>query len=147
MPDSTKSRVSLTLPSTLESVHRAEQEAEKFALQAGFNEDEVGNIAMAVRECAVNAVMHGNAYSPDKQVQFEIELVGQEMRVRVADQGAGFDPDGLPDPLAPENILRGSGRGIFLTRAFMDEVHFRKLDPGTEITLMKRLPEGSGTPS
>lgn len=141
MSEPTQSRVSLTLPSTLESVGRCEQEAEQFAQQAGFNEDDIQNIAMAVRECAVNAVMHGNQYGPDKQVQFSIEMRGPDMRVVIADQGAGFDPDNLPDPLAPENILRGSGRGIFLTRAFMDEVHFRKLDPGTEITLSKRLPE------
>lgn len=145
MPDSTKSRVTLTLPSTLESVDRAEQEAETFAQRAGFNEDEIGNIAMAVRECTVNAVLHGNAYSPDKQVHFSLDITGPEMRVTIADQGAGFDPDSLPDPLAPENIMRGSGRGIFLSRAFMDEVHFRKLDPGTEITLLKRLPEGSAS--
>ncbi|MBS1816063.1 MAG: ATP-binding protein [Acidobacteria bacterium] len=144
LPDSTKSRVTLTLPSTLESVSRAEQEAEMFAQRAGFSEDEIGNIAMAVRECTVNAVLHGNAYSPDKQVQFSLEMAGSEMRVAIADQGAGFDPDSLPDPLAPENIMRGSGRGIFLTRAFMDEVHFRRLDPGTEITLIKRLSETSG---
>jgi serine/threonine-protein kinase RsbW len=57
--------------------------------------------------------------------------------VRIADQGPGLDPSNLPDPLAPENILRGSGRGIFLIRAFMDEVHFRQLHPGTELTLIK----------
>ncbi len=52
-------------------------------------------------------------------------------------RGPGLDPDSVPDPLAPENILRGSGRGIFLIKAFMDEVHFRQLHPGTELTLIK----------
>lgn len=144
MPEPTQSRVSLTLPSTLESVERCEQEAEQFAQQAGFSEDDISNIAMAVRECSVNAVMHGNQYSAEKTVQFAMEMRGSELRVVIGDQGAGFDPENLPDPLAPENILRGSGRGIFLSRAFMDEVHFRKLNPGTEITLTKRLPDSAG---
>ena len=59
--------------------------------------------------------------------------------ITIADQGKGFDPDSLPDPLAPENILRGTGRGIFMIRAFMDEVHFRPLHPGTELTMVKHL--------
>ena len=57
----------------------------------------------------------------------------------IADQGKGLDPEHLPDPLAPENLLRGTGRGIFLIRSFMDEVHFRQLHPGTELTLVKHL--------
>ena len=57
----------------------------------------------------------------------------------IADQGKGLDPETLPDPLAPENLLRGTGRGIFLIRSFMDEVHFRQLHPGTEMTLVKHL--------
>jgi serine/threonine-protein kinase RsbW len=57
----------------------------------------------------------------------------------IADQGRDIDPETLPDPLAPENLLRGTGRGIFLIRSFMDEVHFRQLHPGTELTLVKNL--------
>ena len=59
--------------------------------------------------------------------------------ISIADQGKGLDPETLPDPLAPENLLRGTGRGIFLIRSFMDEVHFRQLHPGTELTLVKHL--------
>ncbi len=58
----------------------------------------------------------------------------------ITDQGKGLDPETLPDPLAPENLLRGTGRGIFIIRSFMDEVHFRQLHPGTELTLVKHLP-------
>jgi serine/threonine-protein kinase RsbW len=59
--------------------------------------------------------------------------------ISVADQGKGLTPETIPDPLAPENLLRGTGRGIFLIRAFMDEVHFRQLNPGTELTIVKHL--------
>ena len=137
MPDSTTSRVSLTLPSSLESVDTIEHAAQGFAARAGFDEDTVPNIAMAVREAAVNAILHGNSYNPAKQVTASFEANSDALVVRIADQGTGFDPGNIPDPLAPENILRGSGRGIFLIRAFMDEVHFRQLHPGTELTLIK----------
>jgi serine/threonine-protein kinase RsbW len=137
LPDSTASRVSLTLASSLESVDQVERTAEDFAARAGFDEDTVPNIAMAVREAAVNAVFHGNAYDPNKQITVSFEANPDALVIRIADQGPGLDPGAIPDPLAPENILRGSGRGIFLIRAFMDEVHFRQLHPGTELTLIK----------
>ena len=62
------------------------------------------------------------------------------MIITIGDEGRGLEPDEIPDPLAPENLMKQSGRGIFLIRAFMDEVRFRKLEPGTEITLIKRIP-------
>jgi serine/threonine-protein kinase RsbW len=137
LPDSTTSRVSLTLGSTIESVDTVERTAQDFAERAGFDADTIPNIVMAVREAAVNAVLHGNAYDPAKQIVASFETNSDSLIFRIADQGPGFDPNRVPDPLAPENILRGSGRGIFLIRAFMDEVHFRQLHPGSELTLIK----------
>jgi len=145
LADSTTSRVSFTVDSNLQSVDKIEQTAEEYAERAGFDEDTSAHIAMAVREAGVNAVMHGNAYDPEKHVSVTFEMTADLLTVRVADQGQGLDPDTIPDPLAPENILRGSGRGIFLIRAFMDEVHFRQLHPGTELTLIKhRKPTSPG---
>jgi len=120
-------------------VNRVEQTAEQMAKKAGVDEDEVFRIAMAVREAAVNAVLHGNSYDPDKRITASFENTGESLVIRIADQGKGLNPETLPDPLAPENLLRGSGRGIFLIRSFMDEVHFRQLQPGTELTLIKHL--------
>jgi len=130
-------RVQLKLSSSLESVDKIERTAEEFATLAGFDEDTVPNIAMAVREAAVNAILHGNAYNPAKNITATFEANSDALIVRIADEGTGFDPTNVPDPLAAENILRGSGRGIFLIKAFMDEVHFRQLHPGTELTLIK----------
>jgi len=137
LPDSTASRVSLTLGSTLDSVDKVERTGEEFAARAGFDEDTIPNIAMAVREAAINAVLHGNSYDPAKQITASFEVNNDSLIIRITDQGPGLDPSRIPDPLAPENILRGSGRGIFLIKAFMDEVHFRQLHPGTELTLIK----------
>jgi len=137
MQDPTTSRVHYSLDSTLDTVNTVEQTAHDYALKAGFPEDELGNISLAAREAAVNAVMHGNQQAADKKVDVSFELSDAALTIRIADQGKGFDPDSLPDPLAPENILRGSGRGIFLIRTFMDELGFRRLESGTELTLIK----------
>jgi serine/threonine-protein kinase RsbW len=133
------SRITYTLESSLDSVNKVEQTAEQMAKKAGIDEDEIFKITMAVREAAVNAVLHGNSYDPDKRITASFENTGEALVIRIADQGKGLDPETLPDPLAPENLLRGSGRGIFLIRSFMDEVHFKQLHPGTELTLIKHL--------
>ena len=140
MADSTTSRMSLKLESNLDSVHQVEQAAERAANRAGFDEDTASHIAMAVREAAVNAVLHGNAYDPNKHFTAAFETTTDDLIIRITDQGPGVNLDTLPDPLAPENILRGSGRGIFLIKAFMDEVDFRHTHPGTQVTLIKHRP-------
>ncbi len=139
----TGNRVSYTLESTLESVNKAEELSNQLAAQAGFDEDECQKISMAVREAAVNAVLHGNAYDPKKKMTFSYEKSVDELVIRIADQGKGLDVAKIPDPLAPENLLKQSGRGIFLMRAFMDEVRFRTLDPGSEVTLIKKVAGGT----
>ena len=127
------------MESTLDSVNKAEEMADRIAAQAGIDEDTRSGVSMAVREAMINAVLHGNAYDPAKRVNLTFENNAQELQITISDEGHGFIPEEVPDPLAPENLLKESGRGIFLMRAFMDEVRFRKLNPGTEITLIKRL--------
>jgi serine/threonine-protein kinase RsbW len=123
----------------MESVGEVEAAAEKFATEAGLDEDQRFHIGMAVREATVNAVLHGNEYDSARMIDVTFENTGADFIFTIADEGHGFDPDHLPDPLAPENLLRGTGRGIFLIRSLMDEVHFRQLHPGTELTLIKHL--------
>jgi serine/threonine-protein kinase RsbW len=135
----TAMRVSYRMESTLESVNQAEEVATKIATKIGFDEEDVNRISMAVREAAVNAVLHGNAYDPAKKVTFGFENTGGALVITVSDEGRGLNADSIPDPLAPENLLKQSGRGIFLMRAFMDEVRIRSLAPGTEITMIKNV--------
>jgi serine/threonine-protein kinase RsbW len=127
------------LDSTLDSVDQAEELASAAASRAGFDEDDLMKIGMAVREAMVNAVAHGNRYNANKKVRFSLSQSAGRFTIVIADEGEGFDFENLPDPLAPENLLRTSGRGIFLVRSFMDEVQLRHLDSGgTEVTLVKK---------
>ena len=128
-------------PSTLESVDLAESEILHAAGQAGFDEDEQHRIGMAVRECMVNAVVHGNRYNRNKQVHVNVRVEHGEpadrFMIRITDEGEGFEMQEVPDPLHETNLLRHSGRGLFLMGAFMDDMKVRKLaEGGTEVTLV-----------
>ena len=126
------------LDSTLESVDSAEELAVGMAQRAGFDEDDLLKIGMAVRESMVNAVVHGNRYNANKKVRFSVASNSQRFTIQIADQGEGFRFEDVPDPLAPENIMRTSGRGIFLIRSFMDEFEIRRGERGgMEVTLVK----------
>lgn len=128
------------LDSTLESVDSAENLVMEVAQKAGFEEDDLHKIGMSVRESMVNAVVHGNQYSANKKVHVSVSRGPDRLTIVISDQGKGFDLDSLPDPLAEDNLLRNCGRGIFLIRAFMDDVQMRRLNPnGTEVTLTKYL--------
>ena len=128
------------LDSTLDSVDQAEELASAAAGRAGFDEDDLMKIGMAVREAMVNAVAHGNRYNANKKVRLSLSHSPERFTIVIADEGEGFDFEALPDPLAPENLLRTSGRGIFLIRSFMDDVQLRRLESGgTEVTLVKTV--------
>jgi serine/threonine-protein kinase RsbW len=132
--------VERSLDSTLESVDSAEELATKMAERAGLEDEDLMKIGMAVRESMVNAVVHGNRYNANKKVRFSVAHTMDRFTIRIADEGEGFDVESLPDPLAPENLLRTSGRGIFLIRSFMDEFDIRRGDAGgMEVTLVKYL--------
>jgi serine/threonine-protein kinase RsbW len=135
----TGKQFSYTLDSTLDTVNSAEETATRIAGEAGFSEEEVMSIAMAVREATVNAVLHGNAYDPGKKVRLAFEQTGTHLVITIRDQGRGMDPGLIPDPLAPENLLKQSGRGIFLMRSLMDEVRISPSPTGTEIKLIKHV--------
>ena len=136
--------ISYTLDSTLETVDHAEEKASRIATELGFAEEEVMQISMAVREGAVNAVLHGNAYAPDKKVILAFERTSEDLVITIRDQGKGIDLGEIPNPLAPENLLKTSGRGIFLMRSFMDVVEIRPSQTGTEVKLFKHVHGSSG---
>lgn len=132
--------IQTTLDSTLQTADKAEELVLKEAAKLGLEEEEQHQIGMAVRECTVNAVVHGNRYNKNKRVHLLIERSDKDIAVLIGDEGEGFDINSLPDPLAPENLLRQSGRGLMLARAFMDEFDLHpRPGGGTEVRLVKHL--------
>jgi serine/threonine-protein kinase RsbW len=110
----------------------------------GLDEDSQHWVSVSIRECVINAIKHGNRNDASKRVfvEFATASLGSwsELTIRVRDQGEGFDPENIADPLAPENLLKGSGRGIFLIRSFMDDVELRRIpEGGMEIRMVKRV--------
>ncbi len=100
------------------------------------------NFRVGLTEALSNAMLYGNNSDPEKSVRVEVAIKLEEVSVRVTDQGVGFDPTTVPDPTLPANISKSGGRGIFLMKAFMDEVQFN--DRGNSVTLVLRF-EGEAT--
>src|SRR5579863_4413979 len=134
--------VRLELTSAVDGVDLVQIAGEYLARETGFDEESVHAIGIAVRESVINAITHGNRSDASKHVVIEFESDPHRTRtltIRVRDQGQGFDPNALPSPLDPENLLKPGGRGIFLIRSFMDEVHIEALDGGgMQIQMIKR---------
>jgi serine/threonine-protein kinase RsbW len=134
----------ILLDSTLDSVEIAEDAVLHDAQEIGFREEELHQIGMAVRETMVNAVVHGNRYNARKKVHLSVMKSPDRLTVVIADEGEGFDLNALPDPLAEENLLRQSGRGLLLIQAFVDEFQVRRAQPGgTEVRMVKYLAKAS----
>jgi serine/threonine-protein kinase RsbW len=132
--------VEVVLESDLKNVEVAEEIARRVSDTAGFEEEDQHKIDMAVHESVINAIWHGNKNDPSKHVWLRFEIYSDRLEIRIRDQGNGYDPGQLPDPLAEENLLNVSGRGIFLIRTFMDEYRVEtRAGVGTEVILVKRL--------
>jgi serine/threonine-protein kinase RsbW len=127
----------VTIPSVLDEIKTVELLAEKAADRMQFNEDEKDSLAIAVTEAVNNAIIHGNKQDKNKKVFVEFVFEGKKIIVKVKDQGKGFNPNKLSDPIAPENLLKESGRGIFILKALMDEVKFEFEKNGTVIRMIK----------
>jgi serine/threonine-protein kinase RsbW len=135
--------VRLEFASTFEMLDFVQIVSDHVGQCVGLDDDTQHYVGVAVRECVINAITHGNRNDPAKHifVEFSAENAAGsfELVIRVRDQGEGFDPELVADPLAPENLLKSSGRGIFLIRSFMDDVQLSSLpEGGMEICMTKR---------
>ncbi|NIR47015.1 ATP-binding protein [candidate division KSB1 bacterium] len=127
----------MSIPSKLDKIESVEKLAEKAADKIGFNEEEKDSLAIAVTEAVNNAIIHGNKRNAQKKVHIKFTFEEKKLVVTVKDEGKGFNPDNVRDPLAPENLLKESGRGIFILSTLMDEVKFNFNKGGTEIYMTK----------
>ena len=127
----------LKIASKRENLARVEALVEKICRAISFSEDERDSIAIAVTEMVNNAMIHGNKLDPNKFVHITITPLDNGIAIRIRDEGNGFDPDKVPNPLAPENLLKESGRGIFIVKSLMDDVKYDFSSGGAEITMIK----------
>ena len=139
--------IRLDFPSHLDMLDVVQVLTDHVGQVGGLDEDATHWVGVAVRESVINAIKHGNGEDRTKRVTVELLLEPRaepsRLVVRVLDQGPGFDPDAVADPLAPENLLRSSGRGIFFMRSFMDDITLQRIpEGGMEVRMIKNL--GSG---
>ena len=114
----------LLLNSNLNNVAAVQPFVEQAVQNININQDTYGNILVSLTEAVNNAIRHGNCCEEGKQVEIDIERELNDLTLRVSDEGHGFDFNNLPDPLAPENIEKTGGRGLFLMRALSDDINF-----------------------
>ena len=137
-------QVHLSIKSSFTNVELVQAVVEEALRQLDLEEDDAHWVGIAVREAVANAVKHGNRQDPDKQVELDFGVEDDSLVIRVLDEGTGFDPAQVDDPLAPENMLKSSGRGIFYMKEFMDHIDYSfRPDGGTVVTLRKRLGSSS----
>lgn len=138
-------RIEITVSSRFENIELVQVIAEHLCENAGLDEDGSHWIGMAVREAVANAIKHGNKLDIRKRVFVVFDLREQELEISISDQGEGFDPAKVSDPLNPQNLMKTSGRGIFYMKTFMDNVSYT-FNPGggTSLVMTKNLAKGSG---
>ncbi len=107
-----------------------------FALDLGLDEEKLNGLLLSVTEATTNAIKHGNKNDINKLVDIDVDVINDYLIISVKDQGAGFNPADVPDPTHPENLLKDSGRGLYLMRVYMDEVEFKNTPQGT-VTILK----------
>jgi serine/threonine-protein kinase RsbW len=131
----------LAVASRFENIELVQAVVDDLLVRLRLGEEDRHWIGLAVREAVANAIKHGNGGDPEKQVECEVRLDGEEVVVTVRDEGKGFDPAAVADPLLPENLLRPGGRGIFYMKSLMDRVEYRfdSRHGGTEVVLRKRI--------
>jgi serine/threonine-protein kinase RsbW len=126
----------LTIPSDMAEARRVQAAIEQALTDAGlFTERELFGIKLAVEEALVNAIKHGNQMDRAKFVHVTYHVRPDRFDVQITDEGAGFDPDDVPDPTAPENLERPCGRGLLLMRSYMTEVVYQ--DRGRAVRMAK----------
>ncbi len=111
----------------------------EIAQEAGLNEEKYNHLALSVAEASANSIVHGNKSDKNTAVDIEVAYDSEQIEITFADQGKGFNIDEVPDPTAPENILKDSGRGIHIMRSFLDDLRYNFSNDGTQVTLVLKL--------
>jgi serine/threonine-protein kinase RsbW len=130
---------SLVIPSKLGKLIEAEAFTETVAAAASLSKDQSNNLAIAITEATGNAIVHGNQKNPQKKVRIRFRISKTQVTAEVSDEGSGFNPDTVSNPLKPENIMKENGRGIFILKSLMDKVSFHFTPKGTTIRMTLKI--------
>lgn len=126
-----------SLRSELSSLSQVEQMIQELKQEYHLGEEVTDRMTMALHEAITNGILHGNKLDPTKTVEIDTHLEGMLLRITVRDQGEGFNPNALPNPLDEKNLLRSGGRGVFLMGQFTDELSFN--EKGNQLCLTYHL--------
>jgi len=129
----------LELESDPNNLITVEEFVNYFAKDIGIDEDKMNGLMLSVTEATTNAIIHANKSDPSKKVTIDVIVDKDYLTVKVKDEGKGFDPSKVPDPTAPENLLKDSGRGVYLMRVYMDELKYNLTPTGTETILILKI--------
>ena len=132
---------SITFPSSTDHLQEVESVSSKIAAEAGFDESDVDDLSIAITEIFNNAILHGNKNDANKSIEITYTCNKTHLIVSIKDEGTGFTPEKIRNPLAPENLLAENGRGLYLAKNLMDEIKFNFSDQGTEVLIYKSLPQ------
>jgi serine/threonine-protein kinase RsbW len=127
---------SLEIQSDPNNLITVEEFVNYFAKDIDIDEEKLQNLLLSVTEATTNAIIHANKCDLSKKVKIDVTINDQFITVKIKDEGKGFDPDRVPDPTDPENLLKDNGRGIYLMRFYMDELKYNITPTGTETILI-----------
>ncbi len=110
-----------------------------FCKDVHLPDEKLTNVLLAVTEATTNAIIHANKCDKNKKVTIDASVENSKLIIKIKDEGEGFDPDNIPDPTEPENLLKDSGRGIYLMRVYMDDLQYNRTPSGMEFVLTVKL--------
>jgi serine/threonine-protein kinase RsbW len=127
---------SLEIESDPNNLITVEEFVNYFAKDIGIEEERMNGLLLSVTEATTNAIIHGNKCNLEKKVSINVSINGEKIIIKVKDQGKGFDPSKVPDPTEPQNLLKDSGRGVYLMKVYMDDLKYNVTPDGTETILI-----------
>ncbi|MBK7497541.1 MAG: ATP-binding protein [Ignavibacteriales bacterium] len=135
----TEPKYYLEIESTPNNLITVEEFVNYFSVELGLDREKINGLLLAVTEATTNAIIHGNKNNKLKMVRIYVFVDGQTVTIKIKDEGKGFDPSIVPDPTDPENLLKDSGRGLYLMRVYMDGLSYNQTPEGTETILTLKL--------
>ena len=134
-----ENKYSLEIESDPNSLITVEEFVNYFAKDLGVNDDRMNGLLLSITEATTNAIIHGNKGDVNKKVTINVFVEGEQIIIKVKDEGNGFDPAKIPDPTEPQNLLKDSGRGVYLMKVYMDDLKYNYTPEGMETILVFNL--------